>query len=284
MPDAIPIGPVVLPPYVLAGVIALIAAAIVLRLDRTGPRAARDAIRDRGSTAIMVAFLVWKLAPLASYGPEIVRDPIILLRIPGGLPGLIAGSVAACIVLAIGFVRQRAEAPAQLRVLASVSLVAGAVFVLSIAAIGAIAAPLTNTDDGRARSVRPVELLDGESIVLDEIDGPIVLGFWATWCGPCRAELPVKQRFYDDYRDSVTYVAVNMTPSEAGVAPVRRYVAENALPYPVALDRNGTVANAFGVIGTPTTVVIGRDGSIVDRWLGPTDYSRLARAVRSAER
>ena len=107
-----------------------------------------------------------------------------------------------------------------------------------------------------------------------------MITFWATWCGPCRAELPVKKAFHSQYGDQVHFVAVNMTNSEASVAEVERYVIEEDLAYPIALDASGRLARAFGVRGTPTTIVIDGEGHVVARWMGASSIDRLRRAIR----
>lgn len=277
MPDALSIGPLVLPPAVLSGLVSLIAAALLLRLTRIGSTEDRQWLRDRGSTALLAAFLTWKILPVFLYPQEILMQPILLLRLPGGRPGILAGLAIALIVLVPGLVRIRSR----IRPAAIVGLVMVVSYGVTGAVIGAAAAP---AGAARGQSIPEIsaERLDGGTIDLFQEDTITVLGFWATWCGPCRAELPVKERFYRETRDDVRYLAINMFPSEAGVAAVRAYVRDQGLPYPVVLDRNGTIASLFSVTGTPTTVVIAPDGTVRDRWLGPSSLDRLNRAVDEA--
>lgn len=272
MADAIRLGPFVLPVAVVPIAAALVATWLALRVaarrDRDASRASAD-----GLTAASVAFLlVWKLTPLAIFPREILANPVILLRLPGGVPGVIAGGLAAGCVLAVRLWRGRIV----LRTTGAVVLVAAVVFALAQAALTASAA-------GQPRTSEAVSLdatfLSGATESLVTPGTPTVLTFWATWCGPCRAELPVKARFHEQYGDRVRYVAVNMTVSEASAGAVSRFVTANAMDYPVALDPRGALASHFAVRGTPTTVVIDPGGMIVDRWMGPSSLSRLTRAV-----
>lgn len=275
MPDALSLGPLAIPPTVFGGLVALVVTTLILRLRLTGDEGDRRWLRERGGTALLVGFLVWKLTPLVSYAGDILADPVLLLRIPGGRPGLFAGALAAAGVLLPGVLGAGRRGRLRVAALAALSLSISYVFAITL--LGAVATP-RSADLHEIGSVE-VEYLDGSTAALHRGDRVTILGFWATWCGPCRAELPVKKRFYDEYRDRVRYLAVNMFPSEAGIDAVRAYVRENELPYSVVLDRDGGLASLFSVIGTPTTIVLAPDGTVIDRWLGPAGFDRLSRLV-----
>lgn len=98
---------------------------------------------------------------------------------------------------------------------------------------------------------------------------PLVLNFWATWCPPCVAEMPLLDRFYRENVDKGWQV-VGLALDKPD--PVRRFVRENAIGFPVGLAENGgyELVQALGNLsgGLPFTVVIGTDGSVVQRKMG----------------
>jgi thiol-disulfide isomerase/thioredoxin len=113
----------------------------------------------------------------------------------------------------------------------------------------------------------PLELttLDGESFDLRAHRGEVVLlNMWATWCQPCRQELPELARLQREHHDKgFTVVGVNV--DVARLEPrVRSMVADFELPFPVLLDPKNESVPTFEVVGYPTSFVIARDGSI--RW------------------
>ncbi len=127
--------------------------------------------------------------------------------------------------------------------------------------------------------------LSGENLRLSEFRGEVVMiNFWATWCGPCRAETAVKSALAEQFAGEAIIVGVNLTNSETGPGDVARFAEEWDVRYPILLDRTGRVAAAYGVRGTPTTVVIGADGTVHARIFGAMSLDAGARAVRAALR
>jgi len=113
----------------------------------------------------------------------------------------------------------------------------------------------------------------------------IVLNFWATWCPPCRAELPDLVRFSETQQTSRIEVwAVDMTSSESSVGAVEKFARANHLRFPVLLDRTGTVAAAYKVTAVPTTYVISSDGMITAKQVGAMSPSWLRSRVTATLR
>lgn len=104
-------------------------------------------------------------------------------------------------------------------------------------------------------------LLDGTKLHLAEARGePVVLAFWATWCGPCKMELPHLDRLYHQYRDRVHFYAVNIEDAE--VQPtVAGFVKATGLTVPVAYGGDG-VANQYHVDTIPHLVILDRNGKV----------------------
>jgi peroxiredoxin len=150
----------------------------------------------------------------------------------------------------------------------AIVLAVAAAFVLLRARGGPLASPaLPAASAPRERSAPPFELprAEGGRASLDEQRGRVVLlNFWATWCPPCRAELPALQALHRSLAAeglSVLAVSVDAGPGDA----VARFAAGRGLDFPVLLDPGEEVARRYGVGAYPTSVVIDRRGRIVHR-------------------
>lgn len=110
---------------------------------------------------------------------------------------------------------------------------------------------------------------EGRTVTLSHYQGsPILINFWASWCPPCRAEMPDLQVIYDRYKkQGVTILAVNATnkdnPSEVG-----RFVKEFNLTFPILMDTSGAVGDMYHLRSLPTTFFIDRDGLIQHMIIG----------------
>jgi thiol-disulfide isomerase/thioredoxin len=121
-------------------------------------------------------------------------------------------------------------------------------------------------------SVRPIDftlplLEGGADQKLSALKGKVVfLNFWATWCGPCRTEMPSMETLYNRYKDrGLEILAVNCQEQQRDVAA---FMKNNGLSFPAALDRSGEVSMRYGVRAIPATYIIGRDGKIISRITG----------------
>jgi len=137
---------------------------------------------------------------------------------------------------------------------------------------------------GKVAADFDLKTLGGESFRLADHVGRevVVLNFFATWCGPCRQEMPELARFADQYKGRpLRLLAIDVEEKEA---VVRAFVAKEGVALVVALDESGGVARAFGVGSYPTTVVVGADGSIVLHQNGAISNAdvTLAPVVRQA--
>ena len=109
--------------------------------------------------------------------------------------------------------------------------------------------------------------LAGEPVALSDLQGRVVLvNIWATWCPPCRAEMPAIEAVYQQYRyQGFTVLAVNQMEPQVAVAD---FVQELGLTFPIVLDGRGSVSQLYRVRALPTTFFIGRDGMIRDMLIG----------------
>ena len=139
------------------------------------------------------------------------------------------------------------------------------------ASVGAAAngnSPASGTEE-RADTAAPdftLESLDGEAFRLSETDGKIrLIDFWATWCAPCREEVPMLNELQATYGDQGLLILA-ITDEETEV--VRNFVQENGVEY---LNLIGTeeVAEAYGVLGLPAAYLVDAEGRVVKSFLGP---------------
>ncbi|GAB4538304.1 MAG: TlpA disulfide reductase family protein [Anaerolineales bacterium] len=121
--------------------------------------------------------------------------------------------------------------------------------------------------------------IDGKTYTLSDLKGsPAVINLWATWCPPCRAEMPAIQKIYDEYKaQGLVVLAVNMTYQDqaAAVAP---FLQEYRLTFPVLLDENALVGSAYQLRSLPSTYFINRLGVIEDIVIGGPMAEALLRA------
>lgn len=102
--------------------------------------------------------------------------------------------------------------------------------------------------------------LDGQTVSLDELRGqPLVLNFWATWCSPCRMEMPYLQAAFNQKGEEVRFIAINLGDNEE---KARQFVQYMRMSFTVALDLDLAVGNAYNVRYIPTTFLIDKEGVI----------------------
>lgn len=120
---------------------------------------------------------------------------------------------------------------------------------------------------------------EGKNISLKDFRGNTVfLNFWATWCEPCREEMPAMEKLYREYKNqNFVVLAVNVKDRKQEALA---FVKELKLTYPIAFDPNAEAATLYGAWGLPTTYLIGPKGEGLARGWGPADwYSSAARKL-----
>lgn len=123
--------------------------------------------------------------------------------------------------------------------------------------------------DGKPAPDFQLASLDGRTVSVAEFRGKkkLVVSFWASWCGPCRRELPVLARFYQQTHDAADYEIVaisvdnNRADAQAGATQLK-------LPFPVLLDLTGATSQVYGVDAIPALFVIGKDGKVLNGQAG----------------
>jgi peroxiredoxin len=115
--------------------------------------------------------------------------------------------------------------------------------------------------------------LRGEPVRFGELRGKVVLlNFWATWCPPCRKEMPAMEQLHQGYKDR-GLVVIALSQDQASSREVQSFVEALKLSFPVWHDRDGLVGRQYSIPGVPTSYLIGADSRIAYRALGEYDWS-----------
>jgi thiol-disulfide isomerase/thioredoxin len=114
---------------------------------------------------------------------------------------------------------------------------------------------------------------DGQQVSLQQYRGKVVfLNFWATWCIPCREEMPALERLHQTYQaQDLAIVSIDL---KEGADQVKAFFQKHGLSFPSLLDPNGTVFRDYLVAGMPTTYLIDRNGTLLARGVGGRDWTR----------
>lgn len=137
-----------------------------------------------------------------------------------------------------------------------------------------------------SRSIRPPEFnghtADGRALSQASLLGKVVLlNFWATWCLECRPEMPLFERLHREFAaQGLSVIGIN---AREGTENISGYAKELGLTFPLVMDSDGKINMAYGVVGLPTTFLIGRGGRAVALAVGPREWASVpARALIQA--
>ncbi len=179
--------------------------------------------------------------------------------------------------------------------LAVVAAIVGAIWAIerrdgdvpaSVGDTGIVARPQTElqgrevaAEKGKVAPDFVLPAVDGTSVRLSDFAGrPVFVNFWATWCGPCRKEMPEIVAANDRYADrGLAVIAVNLQEDREAAAGFAR---EFGMDFPTALDFKGEVGGAYRVTGLPTSYFIDRSGVIQAVWFGPLSAEELDKQLR----
>lgn len=114
--------------------------------------------------------------------------------------------------------------------------------------------------------------LNGKPVRLSQFKGKkVMLNFWATWCPPCKEEMPAIQKFYTERGDSVQILAVNLDPENN----VKEFAEKLKVNFPILLDEDEEVISAYKILTIPTTFFIDEEGIIQNKFLGALNVEQM---------
>ena len=146
-------------------------------------------------------------------------------------------------------------------------------------------APSATTPRQKAPDFTVVDA-DGKQAKLSDMLGkPVVLNFWASWCSPCKSEMPEFNEVYKELGGEVQFMMVNMTDGQREtVASGSKYVSDQQFSFPVYFDTEQNAAYTYGIRSIPTTIFIDKDGYIVSAAQGSIDENALRKGIDMTER
>lgn len=128
---------------------------------------------------------------------------------------------------------------------------------------------------------------EGEEVSLSDYAGKVVvLNFWASWCPPCKEEMPDFQKLHDELADSEETVLLMLNQTDGKRETKKKatdYLEKEGLTFPILYDKGEVGVRIFGISSIPTTVVIDKDGRLSDYALGRTKYDVVAKMIEEAK-
>lgn len=271
MISVISLGNINIPLFMLVFAIFLICSYLAIRMIETS-KVKKKHTFNSFQNLIFIWILIWKITPVFANFTVFLSSPIpTLLYTPGGYIGIIAGMIGGIGYFVYTNLRKQ---------FATYKIVLLIFLVAFVFLSDPIYINTTKEYNSTSNSFQTVMLtdLDGNQITIKESSKPIVLNFWASWCPPCKAEIPELELFYNKYKTHVDFYAVNMTSTETSVPDVKSFILDQGIQLPIVLDKTNSLAAIFQIKSLPTTIILKQQDNGIyasQRYTGPISVSIL---------
>src|SRR4030043_372060 len=117
--------------------------------------------------------------------------------------------------------------------------------------------------------------LNGKEVEIKQFKGKVIfLNFWATWCGPCKEEMPGMEFLHRQFKEK-DFLLLTISVDYEGIRPVQEFINKHQYTFPVLLDPKGETLDLFEVKGIPTTFLIDKKGKMLGKAIGPRDWKSI---------
>jgi thiol-disulfide isomerase/thioredoxin len=285
---SITLGPFTIPMKLILFIGAALAAHIVLFILKRKDRDAFKKASDLFFNSVILFFIGWRLSLIITNWSTFRGAPTALLYLPGGLLNHLAGAVLAILTLFILYKRRKYSLPEMLGLSILTTGTLALYFILTVffslipsksqlPEIGRIVDEDKPAVEQSSDSEITLLNIEGEEQPLELTGSPVtIVNFWASWCPPCRAEIPEIARFYAAHKDKdIRLITVNMTSTEKSLEEVMDFIEEENADFPVLLDHKGEAAAYFNINSVPSTFVFNSSGELIKQRSGAVDYAWL---------
>lgn len=227
-----------IPLFLLAMGISLLITLVLLAVKKYDKR-----YRDIIFNLFFISFVSWKLSPLFSNFKGFLDNPIATLYLPGGTLGYFFAGIASLVFVLYKIKKEKIKLlPIMTFFLLTISL--------------AITLPLFIKSETQEIKLKEYYFEDiNESVITIAQDDIVILNFWATWCPPCKAELPELNSFYLN-NSGLTFYGVNLLETETSKDDVLNFIDKADIVFPVLFEGENSLSDYFEIKTIPTTIVL----------------------------
>ncbi len=250
----IQIGNFNIPLILIAGLIPLLLMSITAQIV-INDKVQKKLIINQITNILFLSFISWKLTPIFTNFNTILDNPSSFLFLTGGRTGEVVSLVLTLIYISIIIIKNRTDK--SLITFISIYTTFAIILFLSITTLSS-----NKLNNREILEISELSLQDmkRENIKIDiNSDKTIILNFWATWCPPCKAEIPELIDFYNEYETEVDFYGINLINTEKG--EITTFIDTYNMNFPIYLDQNSQVSNYFDIKSIPSTIIIFKVGN-----------------------